>query len=117
MLYKLKLKRPNAIKSSLMTEFMKNGVPFKLYTGKTIHTKNWSTSKQAVLSGEENYDIINKYLDNWKNETNRIIESFQADKIRLTKDSIQHQLDKAFKKDNIEKREDAYLLFNFFYKF
>jgi len=107
MLYKLKLKRPNAIKSSLMTEFMKNGIPFKLYTGKTIHTKNWSTSKQVVLSGEENYDIINKYLDNWKNETNRIIETFQADKIRLTKDSIQLQLDKAFKKDNIEKREDA----------
>ena len=107
MLYKLKLKRPNSIKSSLMTEFMKNGVPFKLYTGKTIHTKNWSSSKQAVLSGEENYDIINKYLDNWKNETNRIIETFQADKIRLTKESIQLQLDKAFKKDAIEKREDG----------
>ena len=63
MLYKLKLKRPNANQSSLMTEFMKNGVQFKLYSGKTIQTKNWSSSKQMVLSGEENYTLINKYLD------------------------------------------------------
>ena len=39
MIYKLKLKRPDSKKSSLMTEFMKNGVAFKLYTGKTIHSK------------------------------------------------------------------------------
>jgi hypothetical protein len=42
MLYKLKLKRPEAKQTSLMTEFMKNGIPFKLYSGKTIQSKNWS---------------------------------------------------------------------------
>ena len=100
--YKLKLKRPEAKQSSLMTEFMKNGVPFKLYTGKTIQSKNWSSSKQVVLSGEENHTLINKYLDNWKMEISRIIEELQVNKIRLTKDAIQIQLDKAFKKDDIE---------------
>jgi len=107
MLYKLKLKRPEAKQSSLMTEFMKNGVPFKLYTGKTIQTKNWSSSKQVVLSGEENHTIINKYLENWKTEISRIIEDLQANKIRLTKDVIQIQLDKAFKKDIIVTIEDT----------
>ena len=107
MAYKLTLKRPTAKQSSLMTEFMKNGVLFKLYTGKTIQTKNWSSSKQVVLSGEENYTIINKYLDNWKNEISRLIEQLQADKIRLTKEAIQIQLDKTFKKDYIETKEDA----------
>jgi len=107
MLYKLKLKRPEAKQSSLMTEFMKNGVPFKLYTGKTIQTKNWSSSKQVVLSGEENHTIINKYLENWKTEISRIIEYLQANKIRLTKDVIQIQLDKAFKKDIIVTIEDT----------
>lgn len=105
MLCKLKLKRPNATQSSLMTEFMKNGVPFKLYTGKTIQTKNWSPSKQMVLSGEENYTFINKYLESWKNEISRIIEEFQANKIRVTKEAIQLELDKAFKKDTIEVKE------------
>jgi hypothetical protein len=107
MAYKLTLKRPTAKQSSLMTEFMKNGVLFKLYTGKTIQTKNWSSSKQLVLSWEENYTIINKYLDNWKIEISRIIEQLQADKIRLTKEAIQIQLDKTFKKDYIETKEDA----------
>lgn len=107
MFYKLKLKRPNASQSSLMTEFMKNGVPFKLYSGKTIQTKNWSSSKQMVLSGEENYTLINKYLDNWKSEISRIIEELQANKIRLTKEEIQIQLDKAFKKDIIESKEEV----------
>ncbi|MGQ0827607.1 MAG: phage integrase SAM-like domain-containing protein [Bacteroidota bacterium] len=99
MSYKLTLKRPKAKESSLMTEFMKNGVPFKLYTGKTVQIKNWSPSKQVVLSGEENYLLINKYLDNWKSEISRIIQQFEADKIRITKDAIQTELDKAFKKD------------------
>jgi len=90
-----------------MTEFMKNGVQFKLYTGKTIQTKNWSSSKQVVLSGEENHTFINKYLDNWKREISRIIEEFQAEKIRLTKEAIQIELDKAFKKDNNETKEDV----------
>lgn len=107
MSYKLKLKRPMAKQSSLMTEFMKNGIAFKLYTGKTIQTKNWSSSKQMVLSGEENYILINKYLDSWKNEISRVIEDFQANKIRLTKEAIQIQLDKIFKKDQIETNEDA----------
>lgn len=106
MLYKLKLKRPKAKQSSLMTEFMKNGVPFKLYTGKTIQSKNWSSSKQLVLSGEENHTLINKYLDNWKMEISRIIEELQSNKMRLTKEAIQIQLDKAFKKDELETTEN-----------
>lgn len=104
--YKLKLKRPEAKQSSLMTEFMKNGIPFKLYTGKTVQSKNWSSSKQSVLSGEENYMLINKYLENWKIEISRIIEELQANKIRLTKEVIQSQIDKVFKKDNIENIEN-----------
>ena len=76
MAYKLILKRPKAKQSSLLAEFMKNGVSFKLYTGKTIQTKNWSSNKQVVLSGEENYTIINKYLESWKSEVSRIIEEF-----------------------------------------
>ncbi len=107
MLYKLKLKRPKAKQSSLMTEFMKNGVPFKLYTGKTIQSKNWSSTKQIVLSGEENYTLINKYLDNWKTEIGRIIEELDANKVRLSKKIIQIQLDKAFKKDTIENIENC----------
>lgn len=107
MAFKLTLKRPNAKQSSLMTEFMKNGVLFKLYTGKTIQTRNWSSTKQMVLSGEENYTIINKYLENWKSEISRIIESFQANQIRLTKEAIQIELDKAFKKDFIEAKENV----------
>jgi len=39
MLYKIKLKRPESKTSSLMVTFMKNGVPYKFYTGKTIHSK------------------------------------------------------------------------------
>ncbi len=107
MLYKLKLKRPEAKQTSLMTEFMKNGIPFKLYSGKTIQSKNWSSSKQIVLSGEENYTLINKYLDNWKAEISRIIEELEANKIRLSKEVIQIELDKAFKKDTIENIENC----------
>lgn len=103
---KLKLKRPDAKRSALMTEFMKNGVSFKLYSGKTIQSKNWSSSKQMVLSGEENYTLINKYLDNWKMEISRIIEEIQSNKMRLTKETIQIQLDKAFKKDELETTEN-----------
>jgi hypothetical protein len=107
MFYKIKLKRPRAKESSLMTEFMKNAVPFKLYTGKTIQTKNWSASKQMVLSGEENYLLINKYLDNWKSEISRIVEQFEVDKKRLTKEAIKMELDKVFKKDSVPEAQEG----------
>ena len=49
----------------------------KLYTGKTIQCENWSASKQEVLSNEENYTLINLYLENWKRELKRIIADIQ----------------------------------------
>ncbi len=101
MSYKIKLKRPKAKESVLFTEFSKNGVSFKFYSGKTIQTKNWSPTKQEVLSGEENYKLLNKYLENWEKEIRRIIEELEANQIKLTKEAIQTQLDKAFKKDSL----------------
>jgi hypothetical protein len=100
MSYKIKLKRPKAKESALFTEFSRNGTYFKIYTGKTIRPKNWSPSKQEVLSGEENYNLINKYLKTWEKELGRIIEELEANQVRLTKELIQSQLDKAFKKDS-----------------
>ena len=100
MSYKIKLKRPRAKESALFTEFSRSGTYFKFYTGKTIHSKNWSPSKQEVLSGEDNYDLINKYLKTWEKELRRIIEELEVNQVRLTKELIQSQLDKAFKKDS-----------------
>src|SRR6478609_2556592 len=99
MSYKLTLKRPKARESVLMVEFTKNREPFKFYTGKTIHTKNWSPTKQEVLSGEENYQLLNQYLYTWKSELKRIIMEMEASKIRLVKEEIQTQLNIALKKD------------------
>jgi hypothetical protein len=109
MSYKIKLKRPKAKGSVLFTEFSKNGVPFKFYTGKTIQTKNWSPTKQEVLSGEENYKLINKYLGTWEKELRRIIEELETNQIRLTKEVIQIQLDKTFKKDSVPEVKEGEL--------
>lgn len=96
---KLKLKRPEQKESVLMTRIMIHGLPMKFYTGKTIQCKNWSESKQVVLSKEENYELINLYLDNWKRELKRIITEMQTNQIRLDKVEIDSQLDKYFKKE------------------
>jgi site-specific recombinase XerD len=105
--YKIKLKRPNSKESVLFTEFSKNGISFKFYTGKTIQTKNWSPSKQEVLSGEPNYKLINKYLETWEKELRRIIEELEANQLRITKEAIQIQLDKTFKKEPAQELEDG----------
>lgn len=97
---KLQLKRPEQKETVLMTRMMSNGVPMKFYTGKTIQSKNWSKSKQEVLSGEENYELVNLYLDNWKRELKRIIAEMQANQIRLDKGEIDNQLDKYFKQES-----------------
>lgn len=73
MALKIRLKRPKEKTSVLMTEFSRNSIPFKFYTGKTIQCKNWSESKQEVLSKEENYDLINSYLDKWKTELRELL--------------------------------------------
>lgn len=99
---KLQLKRPDQKESVLLTRIMVNGVPMKFYTGKTIQCKNWSETKQEVLSREENFDLINLYLDNWKRELKRIIAEMQANQIRLNKTEIDFQLDKYLKKEAIE---------------
>lgn len=105
MSYKIKLKRPKEKESALLTEFSRNGTRFKFYTGKTIQTKNWSSSKQEVLSGEENYNLINKYLETWERELRRIMEELEANQTRLSKELIQTYLDKAFKKDSAPEKE------------
>lgn len=83
-----------------MTEFSKNGVPFKFYTGKSIQCKNWSQSKQEVLSKEENYEYINSYLEQWKAELKRIIAEMEANRERLVQEIIRARLDAYFKKTN-----------------
>jgi len=114
MSYKIKLKRPNSKESVLFTEFSKNGIPFKFYTGKTIQAKNWSLTKQEVLPGEPNYKLINKYLESWEKELRRIIEELEANQLRLTKEAIQMQLDKTFKKDSVhEVKEGVYDFISF----
>lgn len=97
---KLQLKRPEQKESVLMTRIMINGISMKFYTGKTIQSKNWSETKQEVLSREENYKLINLYLDNWKRELKRIIAEMQANQIRLDKVEIDNQLDKYFKQES-----------------
>jgi site-specific recombinase XerD len=103
MSYKITLKRPTERESALMVKFMKNGEAFKFYTGKTITTKNWSVSKEQVLSGEENYQLINKYLYTWKGELKRIIEEMEATKTRLVKEEIQARLDTTMNNGKREK--------------
>lgn len=48
----LKLKRPNSNQSVIWTEFKKNGVRYKFYSGKTVFKKNWSQEFEKVKSGE-----------------------------------------------------------------
>ena len=96
----LKLKRPKSKKSVIFTEFSKNGSYYRFYTGKTISTNNWS-SKGLVKAGEDNYQLINQYLNKWVNELKRIFEEMEVKQERLTKEAIQIQLDKYFKKDEI----------------
>lgn len=97
---KIRLKRPKEKTSALLVEFSKNGVPFKFYTGKSIQCKNWSASKQEVLSKEENFEYINKYLDQWKGELKRIIAEMESNRERLVHETIQIRLDTYFNKDS-----------------
>lgn len=98
MTLKIRLKRPNEKTSVLMTEFSRHGNSFKFYTGKTIQSKNWSESKQEVLSKEENYGLINSYLDQWKAELKRIIAEMETNREMLNKDVIQLRLNNYFKR-------------------
>jgi hypothetical protein len=104
---KIKLKRPKAAESSLFTEFTKNGVTMKFYTGETIKTKNWSEKKEEVLSGEENHILINQYLDKWRNELGRIITDMQIKQERLSQDVVKDRLDRFFNKNKIEQTAES----------
>lgn len=95
----LKLKRPESEKSVIFTEFSKGGVYYRFYTGKTISTGNWS-NKGLVKSGEENHKLINDYLEKWVRELKRIFAEMEANQIRITKDVVQDELDRYFKKDS-----------------
>jgi molecular chaperone GrpE (heat shock protein) len=96
-----------------MTEFSRDGISFKFYTGKTIQCKNWSESKQEVLSKEENYDLINSYLDKWKTQLKRIIAEMETNRERLNKDIIQARLDNYFRKSNTKENSEWIFLFYF----
>jgi hypothetical protein len=95
---KLKLKRPKANKSVIFTEFFKNGIYYKLYTGKTICTANWS-KKGFVLTGEDNYEHINKYLKMWVDEIEVIFSDAEIKKERINEEIVKEKLKIAFKKD------------------
>jgi hypothetical protein len=101
----LKLKRPKSKKSVIWTEFKKNGVHFKFYSGKSVNTKNWSETKQVVLSGEDNFEWINKYLENWVSEIKKIFSEMEAAKERPMQEIVQAKLDQRLKADKLEKTE------------
>jgi integrase len=96
MAFTLRLKRPTEKESALYLEFKLNNQRFKFYPGKTIQTKNWSSKKQEVLSGEENYKLINEYLENWKGEVKRILAYLETKQEAPTKEKVQEWLDKNF---------------------
>ena len=102
----LELKRPKAKSSVIMSRFSRNGISLKLYTGKSLKTANWSKSKSELLSGEANYEIINKYLETWKRELSTIIENLEAEKTRLDNEEIQELIDKAMNR-NVPKKTIA----------
>ncbi len=95
---KLKLKRPKANKSVIFTEFTKNGIYYRLYSGKSISTVNWS-KKGIVLSGEDNFEFINKYLKMWVREIDKIFTEAELNKERINEEIVREKLKLAFRKD------------------
>lgn len=85
----LKLKRPSSKKSVVWVEFKKNAVHYKFYSGKTILTENWSKTKEIVLSGDDNHELINKYLEDWVKEIKRIFTEMETNKEKLIQEVIQ----------------------------
>lgn len=96
---KLKLKRPKSIKSVIFTEFYKNGVYYRLYSGKTINTANWSKKGAVVLTGEDNHEHINKYLKLWVGEIGKIFAEAEINKERINEEIVREKLKQAFRKD------------------
>ena len=85
---------------------MKNGTRFKFYPGKKVQTKNWSALRQEVLPREENHELINIFLINWKTQLSRIMAEMEGRRERLTKENIQHQLDIYFNKTSPTKKNE-----------
>ncbi len=95
---KLKLKRPKSNKSVIFTEFYKNGIYYRLYTGKTVSTLNWS-KKGVVLSGEDHHELINKYLKTWVGEVESIFAEAEINKERINEEIVREKLKMAFRRD------------------
>ena len=93
---KLKLKRPKANKSVIFTEFTKNGIYYRLYSGKSISTVNWS-KKGIVLSGEDNFEFINKYLKMWVREIDKIFTEAELNKERINEEIVRKRETKYIK--------------------
>ena len=110
----LKLKRPQAAQCALMFDFRKNKQYYKLYPGITILTKNWST-KGYIKKDEDNSDLLNDYLENWKTELKRIITEMDIKGQRLNQKEIQEKLNLVFQKNiKVEKNETAVVDFTSF---
>lgn len=107
MTIKLKLKRPKSKKSVIWTEFKKNGIHFKFYSGKTVATENWSKKGGGVLSGEPNYEFINEFLQDWVAEIRRIFAEMERNKERLVQEVIQRRIELSFNKDKPEEVDEA----------
>lgn len=97
--YKLTLKTPNEAKSPLVVQFMKNRIRLKFYPGKTVTSRYWLEASQCVSKKEENFELINSYLDTWLSELKRIISKMETEKVRLDQEKIRIELDRAMNKD------------------
>lgn len=102
----LKLKRPKSTKSVIFTQFKKNTQMYKLYTGKSIFSKNWSVKLGKVKSEEENADLINDYLEIWVDTVKKIFAELEKKQERITEEIVKEKLKQAFKKDIQIKQEE-----------
>jgi site-specific recombinase XerD len=77
---KFSLKEPKAGESAVLIETRVSGAKHKFYApiGK-IQTKNWSTTKREVLSGQVNHIHLNQTLKKWKAEVERLLLKFQSE--------------------------------------
>jgi hypothetical protein len=104
----LKLKRPQNTKSVIYTQFKKNGQAFKLYTGKSIYSRNWSIKLGKVKAEEENAALLNRFLEDWKSTVKRIFLEMETNKERITEETIRVRLKQTYKRElPREQRKDS----------
>lgn len=95
----LKLKRPKNTKSVIYTQFKNNRQVFKLYTGKSIYSRNWSMKLGKVKAEEENAELLNRFLDDWKNSVKRIFLEMETNKERITEETVREKLKQIYKRE------------------